>query len=242
LADLLLGGDFSYRYTAALRHVHDLIRSGELGRVFAIDLTFHNAYGPDKSWFYDVRHSGGGCLLDLGIHLVDFIHWTFDEPVAAAHAQLFANGVRLPPDAEVIEDFAIGTLGLASGIVARLACSWRVSAGCDAQIGITVYGTKGGAAFRNVNGSFYDFVAERFRGTATERLCSPPDAWGGRAVLAWVRQLVASPAYDPAIETAVRAAATLDLLYGRPVDPADTGLAAFTAGPRRAARAVSALP
>ena len=63
----------------------------------------------------------------------------------------------------------------------QLACSWRLHAGCDAMISAAFHGTHGGAALRNVNGSFYDFVAERYRGTGRETLASPPDEWGGRA-------------------------------------------------------------
>src|SRR3954453_6671205 len=67
--DRLLGVDPSYRHAAAMRAVRDAVR--ELGKIFAAELTFHNAYGPDKSWFYDRDLSGGGCVLDLGVHLVD---------------------------------------------------------------------------------------------------------------------------------------------------------------------------
>jgi predicted dehydrogenase len=48
--------------------------------VRAVDLTFHNAYGPDKPWFYDPAQSGGGCVMDLGVHLVDLALWTLGWP------------------------------------------------------------------------------------------------------------------------------------------------------------------
>ena len=44
--------------------------------IYAVDLVFHNAYGPDKPWFYDPALSGGGCVMDLGVHLVEQLpHW-----------------------------------------------------------------------------------------------------------------------------------------------------------------------
>src|SRR5262245_10421356 len=43
-ADRLLGVDLSYRFTTGLTKVRDLIQAGELGRIYSIDLTFHNAY------------------------------------------------------------------------------------------------------------------------------------------------------------------------------------------------------
>lgn len=217
-ANRLLGVDFSYRYTKGLRRLHDLVRSGALGRVYAVDLTFHNAYGPDKEWFYDATQSGGGCLLDLGVHLVDFVLWTFDAPVRRVSGHVFAAGERLSPGDLCVEDYAAGEIELANGVLVRLACSWKLPAGRDAQISVLIFGTQGGLGFRNVGGSFYDFVAEAYRGTSTQTLCAPPDAWGGRAIVSWARRLRASNAYDAQIETAARVAETIDRLYGRPVD------------------------
>jgi predicted dehydrogenase len=225
-ANRLLGVDLSYRHTEGLRRLRDLVRDGAVGEVYAMDLTFHNAYGPDKPWFYDVAQSGGGCLLDLGVHLVDFLHWTLDAPVSRAAGRLFAGGRRLSAGQPQVEDFALGDIELATGATARVACSWKLSAGCDAQIGISVFGTEGGLGFRNVNGSFYDFVAERYRGTHTERLCEPPDAWGGRAIVAWAQQLSRSQAFDPSIAIVERTATTLDQLYGR--DTRGLGTCGFT--------------
>ena len=214
-ANRLLCVDVSYRYTEGLRRVRECVLAGGIGDVYAVDLTFHNAYGPDKPWFYDLAQSGGGCLLDLGTHLVDFLHWTFDDAVVRTSGAVFAAGRRLHPEDRQVEDFAIGEIELARGAIGRVACSWKLSAGCDAQINVSVYGTRGGLAFRNVGGSFYDFVAERYNGTQTETLCSPPDAWGGRAAVAWAQQLARSAVFDPDIEIAGRVATTLDAIYGR---------------------------
>ena len=51
LADRRLDVDLSYRHIEGARRIRDLILGGGLGQVFAADLTFHNAYGPDKPWF-----------------------------------------------------------------------------------------------------------------------------------------------------------------------------------------------
>jgi len=97
----------------------------------------------------------------------------------------------------------------------QLACSWNLPAGRDAVIGASFYGTKGGAALRNVDGSFYDFTAERFHGTRRETLCAPPDDWSGRAAVAWARDLAAGGRFDPDVARLVDVAAALDAIYGR---------------------------
>ena len=68
-ADRLLGVDLSYRQTAAMGAIRPLLKGRALGHVFGVDVTFHNAWGPDKPWFHDPRLSGGGCVVDLGVHL-----------------------------------------------------------------------------------------------------------------------------------------------------------------------------
>ncbi|HZF74229.1 MAG TPA: Gfo/Idh/MocA family oxidoreductase [Acetobacteraceae bacterium] len=214
-ADRLLAVDLSYRFTEGARRIRDLVQAGELGRVFAADLVFHNAYGPDKPWFYDRALSGGGCVMDLGVHLVDLALWTLGHPrVEAVTAHLHAGGAPLGAG-DAVEDHAVATLALEGGAVVRLACSWRLPAGCDAVIGAEFYGTGGGAALRNRGGSFYDFTAERFRGTAREVLAEPPDAWGGRAAADWAARLAAGGRFDPEAERLVALSAVLDRIYGR---------------------------
>jgi predicted dehydrogenase len=215
-ADRLLAVDFSYRFTQGMGRIAELVRDGELGRVYAVDLVFHNAYGPDKGWFYDPALSGGGCVMDLGVHLVDLALWALGFPeVRAVSSHLLAAGEPLAGRTDRVEDYAVATLELESGCAVRLACSWRLQAGCDAMISAAFYGTEGGAALRNVNGSFYDFTAERYRGTSREALASPPDEWGGRAAADWARRLSQGQRFDPDAERLVEVAEVLDRIYGR---------------------------
>jgi predicted dehydrogenase len=177
---------------------------------------FHNAYGPDKAWFYDPTLSGGGCVIDLGSHLVDLALWMLEDgPVVRVASQLFAKGRRLTLPTSTVEDYATAQLDFAGGASVRVACSWNLPAGCDAFIEASFYGTKGGAALRNVDGSFYDFRAERLRGTSRETLSLPPDAWGGRAAVDWARRLAAGQGYDMQAEKLVTLAGVLDQIYGR---------------------------
>jgi predicted dehydrogenase len=215
-ADRLLAVDLSYRFTEGMRRIRDLMSAGELGRIYAVDLVFHNAYGPDKPWFYDPALAGGGCVMDLGVHLVDLALWALGFPaVTDVSAKLFAAGERLGPNPDRGEDYAVASLQLETGAAVQLACSWRLQAGCDAIISAAFYGTQGGARLSNVEGSFYDFVAERYRGTARETLALPPDAWGGRAAADWAARLASGERFDPQAERLVEVAGVLDRIYGR---------------------------
>ena len=210
--DRLLGVDLSYRRTAAVEAVQREIRKGSLGTIYAVDLVFHNAYGPDKPWFYDPALSGGGCLMDLGVHLADLALWLLDEEVVSVEGRLFEQG-RPVKDSQRAEDHAVAAIGLASGAVVRLACSWRAHAGRDAVIEATFYGSRGGARINNRDGSFYDLEAHLYQGTSSRILVEPPDDWGGRTAVNWSAQLARSPVYDPAVESVVRLAGLLDRIY-----------------------------
>ena len=211
-ADRLLGVDLSYRHTAAMQAIRGRVQ--ELGQAFAADLTFHNAYGPGAGWFWDPKLSGGGCLIDLGVHLVDLALWLFGFPeVTDAHATLLRDG--RPATSHEVEDYAVAELKLANGVTVRIACSWNLSAGKDAVIEASLYGTEAGAQMRNENGSFFDFSADLLKGRNAERIASPPDDWGGRAAAEWVRKLAGGEKFAGSTEGLIETARTLDRLYGR---------------------------
>jgi predicted dehydrogenase len=212
-ANRLLGVDLSYRFTAAMQHIRKLVQSGGLGEVFAAELVFHNAYGPQKPWFYDPISSGGGCVMDLGIHLVDAALWVLQLPITHVESRLFHRGKRISGRGNVCEDYATARIHFANNAVADIACSWHLHAGRNAVIRGVFYGTEGAVAMENKDGSFLDFFAEKFTGTSRVLLCAPPDDWGGRAAVDWVRRLTACSGYDPEIEHILAVSQALDAIY-----------------------------
>ena len=215
-ADRLLGIDLSYRHTAGMSRIRELIRQGELGCVFGIDLVFHNAYGPDKPWFFNKEMSGGGCVMDLGVHMVDLALWALDFPdVASVTGHLFSQGIPIARDSETVEDYATATITLASGTVVRLTCSWHLHAGRDAVIEADFYGTQGGASLKNLNGSFLDFGAWHYTKTTTRSLAETDSSWPGGATLEWVNKLASGTRFDPAAHDFTKVSAVLDRIYAR---------------------------
>ncbi|TCD05254.1 Gfo/Idh/MocA family oxidoreductase [Erythrobacteraceae bacterium CFH 75059] len=213
-ADRLLAVDFSYRRTRAVEAIGDAIRKGSLGTVFAVDLVFHNAYGPGREWFFDRAQSGGGCVMDLGVHLVDLALFLLEQlEVRQVSARLFAGGQPLARDDVRVEDYAVARIDLDSGAALNLACSWNLNAGADAVISATFYGTEASAGFRNVGGSFYDFEAFVDRGTSREIIASAPDAWGGRVAADWALRLAQDNRFDPAVDGVGTVAHVLDRIY-----------------------------
>lgn len=215
--DKLLSVDLSYRYTKAFQAVYDTITKGHIGKVYAVELVFHNAYGPDKEWFYDINQSGGGCVMDLGTHLIDMALCCLGYPeINELKSYLFSKGVKLEPNENTVEDFAKITMLTDKESAITLECSWHASAGKDAVIRAVFYGTEGGVAFKNKNGSFYDFEAEKYKGTFKEILENAPDDWSGRAGLVWSEKIINSVGYDDLTATEyLKTAQIIDRIYGR---------------------------
>lgn len=214
-SDRLLGIDFCYRHVSGMHELRRRLQAGEIGDVIAVDLTFHNAYGPDKSWCQDRGLAGGGCLMDLGVHLLDLSLWLQGmPPTERVRSRLFAQGVPVQAS-DAVEDLAFAEFIQANGAIVRLACSWHAHIGQGAIIQIAIAGTRGGAYWTNVDGSFYDFQLDLIHGTNRERLSGrdTSDDWGPRALQAWIEQLRVSNRFDPQADDIIRSAALIEEVY-----------------------------
>jgi predicted dehydrogenase len=201
-AEVPLGFDLPYGHADAFVEAREHVLSGALGDVFAADLVVHNAYGPDKAWFHDPALAGGGCVIDLGIHLVDLAVWALD---------LDPHDVRSRLRGAPVETWATAELDHV-----RIACSWNLHAGQDAVIAATFVGTEASVRVSNVAGSFYDLRCNLLRGTSRVTLVEPPDAWPARAAVRWARRVAQGEGFDAAEGTElVRVAEILDRIYGR---------------------------
>jgi predicted dehydrogenase len=215
--DVLLRVDFSYRFTNGIKALKAVLDSGELGEIYGGNLVFHNAYGPDKSWYFDPKLAGGGCVMDLGVHLVDLLVWLFENPeVTEVSSQLFSKGKLIVNTDQQVEDYAVAQMLVKGSIAVQMACSWNLPAGVDAVIEVSFYGTKGGVSFKNVNGSFYDFITERFDGTSRKAISTPGENWGGKAGVHWAEELASKGnSFNPEAYNYVKSAEILDLIYKR---------------------------
>ncbi|MGW4382936.1 Gfo/Idh/MocA family protein [Kitasatospora sp. NPDC004531] len=81
----------------------------QIGTPFLIDgqYTFHTDH-PEAGWRGDVRQAGGGCIIDMGYHLIDLLLWYFGLP-----ERIIAEfSTAALPDADYdAEDTAVVQLG-----------------------------------------------------------------------------------------------------------------------------------
>ncbi len=84
--------------------VRDIIRSGQLGRLLAIDYQDRVAPAPAfrSSWRNRPSLAGGGVLLDLGYHTINTLQWLLDSNFA----DLVPSAVRFRYDSYAVESRA----------------------------------------------------------------------------------------------------------------------------------------
>lgn len=68
---------FNHRFHAAIIKAHKILSSGAIGDVLFIRSRYGHGgrFGMEKEWRFDRKISGGGELLDQGVHIIDLAGW-----------------------------------------------------------------------------------------------------------------------------------------------------------------------
>ena len=122
--NVLLMVEQTQRFDPVHQAAKKIITSGVLGKIHNIRGRIGHA-GPEYwsegkgHWFYDKKKSGGGCMVDIGVHICDLIRWLKAVPVVEVFARIQTLEKKLPVDdnATVLLKFADGTKG-------EFECSW----------------------------------------------------------------------------------------------------------------------
>ncbi len=130
-AGVLLMEAFMYRQHPSWIAVRELVRSGRIGRVAAIDSWF-SYFNDDTANIRNIRDAGGGALYDIGCYCVNLSRMLFDaEPVGVQ------STIMRDPDLGV-DVLTSGILAFPTG-VATFTCSTRT----ETDQRVHVYGTRG---------------------------------------------------------------------------------------------------
>jgi predicted dehydrogenase len=125
--------------------------------------------GPHSGWFYDVSRSGGGALMDMGCHGIEWARWMFGKPKVksvVAHCQLVYHKGRTKGD-----DNSVVILEFENGAIAVIEDSWARHGGMDDRV--ELYGTQGvihcdllrGSAMETYSSKGYGYAVEKAGGT-----------------------------------------------------------------------------
>lgn len=111
---------FNHRYHPAVKKAYELSIKGEIGSLFLIRCVYGHGGRPgyEKEWRGNFDMSGGGELLDQGVHLIDLCQWFMGDftEVMGLTSTFFWN--------LEVEDNAFAILRTSSGQTASLHSSW----------------------------------------------------------------------------------------------------------------------
>ena len=165
-ADKRLMIDFSYRFSEQSQALKAQVESGILGEVYFARTLWHRRHGLPRfgGWFGQKALSGGGPLIDLGVHRLDLALWLMGYP-----RPVWVMGRTYNPIASVlaaeqgvdydVEDLAVAMISFENGATLEIEASWAAHVQEKEWMETRLFGTKGGLVQRNLNET-YEFEAE----------------------------------------------------------------------------------
>ena len=138
---------YNHRYHPALQKTRELIDAGALGPLMFLRARYGHGgrKGYDREWRADPKLSGGGELIDQGVHLIDLAGWFLGEfPTVDGHASTYFWDMK-------VDDNAFLSLRTAAGQTAWLHVScteWKN------LFSLEVYGRDAKIAIDGLGGSY----------------------------------------------------------------------------------------
>lgn len=148
------------RFAPASRFARSYIQSGAAGDLYAAHCAWQRRRGiPGKGgWFTTKARSGGGPLIDLGVHMIDLALWLMGNPkpvsVTGCTYSKFADNTLADSDNAAfgdaqeagsydVEDLAMGFVRLDNGACLTIEFSWASNVERERRF-VELYGTKAG--------------------------------------------------------------------------------------------------
>ena len=146
------------RFTGEVQYLKKLVDCGELGEIYFARAYWIRRYGIPGlgSWFTRKKMSGGGAMIDIGVHALDLALWMmgYPEPTGVSGSWGSRFGVhgiggKLAATGEKIfdvDDYAVGHVRFGGGRSLVVQATWVTHVEKD-EMGVELWGTKGGAIF-----------------------------------------------------------------------------------------------
>jgi len=167
--DLKLMMHFNYRFHASSMAVKRAVDEGKLGHIYYGRSVWHRSRGIPGlgGWFTQGRMSGGGALIDLGIHRLDLALWLMGyPPVASVTGVSFGHLGRRLADREGkpfdVDDLSAGFIRFENGAALAIEASWASNSEKREDQWTQLFGLEGGAILRNL-WEGYEYEAWLFR-------------------------------------------------------------------------------
>jgi predicted dehydrogenase len=139
---------FSHRYHPAISRAHELVELGEIGEIISLRVRYGHGGRPgyEREWRCDPKLSGGGELIDQGVHVADLIAWFAGLP-----SQAFAYVQTAVWPIAPLEDNVFGLLRYDNGVVASMHASWTQ---WKNLFSMEIFGRDGSIAVEGLGGTY----------------------------------------------------------------------------------------
>lgn len=144
--------------------VKTLIEEGAIGEPFLAKQSEEHP-GPHAPWFWDVNRSGGGVLLDMGCHSIEYTRWILGKPEVKSVTAFM--GTYMHSGRTLGEDHSYCIVEYEGDKIAMLENSWAKGGGVDDRC--EVYGSKGHTRADLLRGSSLLTYSEEGYGYAVEK-------------------------------------------------------------------------
>lgn len=172
---LMIG--FVLRFSDETKIAMDFIKKDFLGEIYYSKAYYVRRHGSPGGWFADKSRSGGGPVIDLGVHVIDQTRFLMGNPkpvsVYAATSHKLGSRKNMmnkpgwvpkdakPDDIDDVEDFGTALIRYDNGAVTHLECSYDIN-GNNVNLK-QLFGTKAGMDLTNgvkIYGVCNDFMAD----------------------------------------------------------------------------------
>jgi len=141
-----------------------LIAEGAIGEPFLAKQSEEHP-GPHMPWFWDVNLSGGGVMLDMGCHSIEYTRWVLGRPKVKSVTAFM--GTYVHQQRTQGEDHSYCIIEYEGGKIAMIENSWAKGGGVDDRC--EIYGNKGHTRADLLRGSSLLTYSEEGYGYAVEK-------------------------------------------------------------------------
>jgi predicted dehydrogenase len=140
------------RFRPLINRMKDMLEAGAIGDVIHFrSCYFHGSYlDPERptSWRQQLDMSGGGSVMDLGIHVLDLVRYLMGDVLRLqavsriVHKIRYPDGGRTAPVPNETDEYLRASLEMENGAAGIMESS-RVSTSTICNEGMEIFGTKG---------------------------------------------------------------------------------------------------
>jgi predicted dehydrogenase len=179
------------RWETIPMQIKQQVDRGELGRIYTAKTGWYRRKGIPGwgTWFTQMSQSGGGPLIDIGVHMLDLALYLMGNPKpVSVYGATYAEfgpvrkgiGTWGTPNwngTYDVEDLATALIKMEDGSTLSLEVSWAVHMDTDNTPFIHLMGSEGGASYQGAKGKL---LTEKFDTPIETNLVKPDDDEGER--------------------------------------------------------------